>query len=69
MKVSDVKINIEYRFKNEIVQVVKRIKNSYTEKWYIGFGSNHQKIHHRKEASFLLNNGNEVFAKELSILN
>lgn len=68
MKVTDVKINIEYRNENAIVKVVKRKKNSYTEKWHYGFGSKHQKIHHRKETTFLLNNGTEVFAKELSLL-
>ena len=68
MKTKEVKLATEYRFGNEIVKVVKRIKNSYKEKWYYGFGSKHQKIEHRKETTFLLNNGSEVFAKELKIL-
>lgn len=69
MTVKTVKIDTEYRFGNEIVKVVKRIKNSYKEKWYYGFSTKHQKIEHRKETTFLLNNGKEVFAKELSFLN
>lgn len=66
LTVKKVKIGIKYRFKDEIVTVTKRIKNSYKEKWYHGFGSKHQKIEHRKETTFLLNNSKEVFAKELS---
>ena len=69
LTVKKVKINTEYRFKDEIVKVTKRIKKSYKEKWHYGFGTKHQKIEHRKETTFLLNNGTEVFAKELSFLN
>jgi hypothetical protein len=69
LTVKKVKIDTEYRFRNEIVKVAKRIKNSYKEKWHYGFGSKNQKIEHRKETTFLLNNGIEVFAKELSLLN
>ena len=69
MIVKNIKIDTEYRFNDEIVKVTKRIKNSYTEKWHYGFGSKHQKIQHRKETTFLLNNGSECFAKDLSNLN
>jgi hypothetical protein len=69
LTVKKVKIDTEYRFGDVIVKVTKRIKNSYTEKWHYGFGSKHQKIKHRKETTFLLNNKIEVFAKELSTLN
>lgn len=69
LTVKKVKLNTEYRFGNEIVKVTKRIKNSYKEKWYYGFGSKHERIQHRKQTTFLLNNGKEVFAKELSLLN
>lgn len=68
MIVKNVKINTEYRFKNEIVKVTKRVKNSYKEKWHYGFAAKHQKIEHRKETSFLLNNGIECFARDLSAL-
>ena len=66
MKVSKVRLNTEYRIGNEIVKVTKRVKNSYKEKWHYGFGTKHQKIEHRKETTFLLSNGKEVFAKELT---
>ena len=66
MKVKEVKLNIEYRFKNEIVTVLSRVRNSFTEKWYYGFGTKHQKIKHRKETTFMLNNKVECFAKELT---
>ncbi len=65
MNVKSIKLNVEYRLGNEIVEVVKRIKNTYKEKWFYGFSNKHQKIEHRKETTFLLNNGKEVFAREL----
>jgi len=67
MTVKEVKIDVEYMFKNNIVKTVKRIRNNRKEKWHYGFGTKHQKIQHRKETTFLLNNGIEVFAKELSV--
>ena len=69
MRVCMVKLHREYRFENEIVEVVKRINNNYTERWYQGWGTKHQKIKHFKEKTFLLNNGDIVFAKELTLLN
>lgn len=68
MTVKKVKINIEYRYNDKVVKVVKRVKNSYTEKWFYGHGTKHQKISHRKETTFILNNGLEVFARDLTLL-
>lgn len=68
MRTKDVKLNIEYRFKNEIVKVVKRNKNSWVEKWQIGFGKKFQRIHHREQMSFLLDNGSVVYADALNAL-
>ena len=68
MRTKDVKLNIEYRCKNEIVRVVKRIKNSYTEKWQIGWGKKFQKIQHQEQMSFLLDNNLVVYADALNAL-
>ena len=68
MRVKDIKLNTEYRYKNEIVKVVERIRNSYKEKWRYGFGAKYQTIKHNNEMTFKLNNGNECFAHDLSTL-
>lgn len=71
MKTKDVKLNIEYRYKNEIVKVVKRIRNTEIKRWYVGFGPKAKcnKYKECKQMSFMLNDGNEVYANELSRLN
>lgn len=68
MRTKDVKLNVEYRFKNEIVKVVKRNKNSWVEKWQIGWGKKFQKINHQEQMSFLLDNGQVVYADCLNAL-
>jgi len=68
MKTKKVKLNIEYRFKNEIVKVVKRNKNSWVEKWQIGWGKQFQKINHQEQMSFILDNGQVVYADSLNTL-
>ena len=68
MRTKDVKLNTEYRFKNEIVKVVKRNKNSWVEKWQIGWGNKFQKIKHQEQMSFLLDNGHVVYADSLNAL-
>ena len=68
MRTKEVKLNIEYRFKNEIVKVVKRNKNSWVEKWQIGWGKKFQKINHQEQMSFLLDNGQLVYADSLNAL-
>lgn len=68
MKTKDVKLNIEYRYKNKIVKVIKRIRNTEVKRWYIGFGGYCNKVKEYKQMSFLLDNGNEVYANELKCL-
>ncbi len=68
MRTKEVKLNIEYRFKNEIVKVVKRNKNSWVEKWQMGWGKKVQKINHQEQMSFLLDNGQVVYADSLNTL-
>ena len=68
MRVKDVKLNTEYRYKNEIVKMVKRIKNTYKENWRYGFGTKYQIIKHTNEMTFMLSNGVECYAKEISAL-
>jgi hypothetical protein len=68
MKTKEVKLNVEYRFKNEIVKVVKRNKNSWVEKWQIGWGKKTQRIRHQEQTSFLLDNGHVAYADSLSVV-
>jgi hypothetical protein len=68
MRTKEVKLNVEYRFNNEIVKVVKRNKNSWVEKWQIGWGKKFQKIKHQEQTSFLLDNGQVVYADSLNAL-
>lgn len=66
MRVKDVKLNTEYIYKDSIVKAIRRNKKSYTDKWQTGFGGKLiQKIKVQKEMTFTLDNGKEVFAKEL----
>lgn len=66
MKTKEVKLNTDYVYKDLIVKVIKRNKNSYTQKWETGFGGKLiQKIRVEKEMTFTLDNGEEIFAKEL----
>lgn len=68
MGVKEVKLNTDYKYNDQIVFVTKRVKNSYKEKWNIGFGNKYQKINHRRETTFLLNIGEEVYAKDLKLI-
>lgn len=66
MKTKEVRLNTDYIYKDSIVKVMKRNKNSYIDKWETGFGGKLiQKIRVEKEMTFTLDNGQEVFAKEL----
>lgn len=66
MRKADVKINTDYYFNNQSVRVVKRIKNRRKERWYYGFGKKYQVITENFETSFLLSNGLECYARDLT---
>lgn len=68
MRTKEIKLNVEYRYNNEIVKVVKRNRNSWVQKWQIGWGKKFQKIKHHEQMSFLLNNGKVVYASSLNPL-
>lgn len=68
MTVKNIKLHTEYRLGSDIVKVVKRVKNSRFHKWHDHRIRRPQKIHLRRETTFILDNGKEVFAKQLSAL-